>query len=205
MQNTIVKEFAGHPSVVTAILDQGGSPGETLAWLQTYWSNYYLRGSVLFDNSGTVGNQYDQPNTGLPFGRGFIIDPDGNVDLPYFGHNPQMVIERIYELLGTSAVEDPNPLPAPALLRLQSSPNPFNPTTTIRYEVPAPGGSVSLEILDSRGRLVRSLVSELQAAGLQETIWNGQDQHGKLVASGVYCCRLQVLGQRATLKVTMVR
>jgi hypothetical protein len=102
MQNTIIKEFAHTKSLVKAVIyNQGGQFGETKQWLKTFWDNYYLRGSVLFDETGqTAMKYYRQPSTGLPFGRGFIIDPQGNVALPYFGHQPEMVIEKIYELLG---------------------------------------------------------------------------------------------------------
>ena len=41
---------------------------------------------------------YGQPSIGLPFGRGFIIDQDGRVDRPYFGHQPQAAIARLIEL-----------------------------------------------------------------------------------------------------------
>lgn len=100
MQNTIVKEFEGHPEVVTAIYNQGGSHEETRDWLEIFWENYYLRGRVLWDETGLTAMHYQQPQTGLPFGRGFIIDQTGHVALPYFGHQPDMAIAKIYELLG---------------------------------------------------------------------------------------------------------
>ena len=81
MQNTIIKEFTGHPDVVVAAFQQGGANGETRAWLEVFWRNYFLRDMLIWDETGTVGGQaYAQPNTGLPFGRGFIIDQDGRVD-----------------------------------------------------------------------------------------------------------------------------
>ena len=101
MQNTIVKEFEGNPDVVTLVWDEGGKFGETRQWLETFWSNYDLRGSVLFDATGQVSRtHYGQPATGLPFGRGFIIDREGKIALPYFGHRPAMAIREIYRLLG---------------------------------------------------------------------------------------------------------
>ena len=100
MQNTIIKEFAGNPNVVTAAYHEGGRNGETTAWAEVYWSNYYLRDLVIWDETGAVGQaHYTQPDTGLPFGRGFIIGRDGRVVLPYFGHNPQLVVETIRSLL----------------------------------------------------------------------------------------------------------
>jgi len=113
MQNTIVKEFADDPRVVALVLDQGGEHGETLDWMRTWWDNVYLRGGVLWDADGAVGRLYAQPATGLPFGRGFIIDQHGVVDTPYFGHDPALVIARIRQLLG----EEPRCRPSTRVAR----------------------------------------------------------------------------------------
>jgi len=100
MQNTIIKEFEGNPNVVTAVFQEGGRQNETYDWARTFWSNYYLRGTVIWDQSGSVGQaNYLHPRTGLPFGRGFIIDQNGDVALPTFGHNPKLVTQTIYSLL----------------------------------------------------------------------------------------------------------
>ncbi len=100
MQNTIVKEFENHPQGLTFIWDQGGWFEETRAWCETFWDNYYLRGSILYEESGDIGWQYNHPAIGIPFGRSFILAPDGTVYLPYFGHHPQLIIQEIYKLLG---------------------------------------------------------------------------------------------------------
>ena len=88
MQNTIVKEFEGNADVVTLLFNQGSVMGEDYDWMKTFWDNLYLRGTVVHDATWVAANEYLQPNTNLPFGRGFIIDRDGTVALPYFGHNP---------------------------------------------------------------------------------------------------------------------
>ncbi|MFQ5600061.1 MAG: choice-of-anchor B family protein [Candidatus Krumholzibacteriia bacterium] len=72
-------------------------------------------------------------------------------------------------------------------------PNPFNPSTTIRFEL-GRSGRVELRVFDGRGRLVRQLVSERLDAGLHERAWNGRDEHGRQVASGVYLYRLVAPG-----------
>ncbi|MHC5112046.1 MAG: hypothetical protein ACYTHJ_19455 [Planctomycetota bacterium] len=109
MQNTIIREFENNPDVVVAVYNDGGTLGESRAWLETWWSNYYLRGSVIVDETGEVSDSsYLQPYTWLPFGRGFLIDADQNVVLPLFGYNPERVIDEIYQLLG----EEPEPIPA---------------------------------------------------------------------------------------------
>ncbi|MFH1573609.1 MAG: hypothetical protein ABIG68_06465, partial [Acidobacteriota bacterium] len=62
--------------------------------------------AVLFEESGQVSRgSYDQPDTGLPFGRGFIIDQQGRIAVPYFGHQPEAAVAAVYALLGGSAPE----------------------------------------------------------------------------------------------------
>lgn len=73
---------------------------------------------------------------------------------------------------------------------LRAAPNPFNPSTTIHYGV-AESGPVELAIYDLAGRRVKSLVSGPIAAGDHEASWDGRDEAGSRVASGVYLCRLE--------------
>jgi hypothetical protein len=96
VQNTIVKEFAGDPRVVTAVMSQGEPRGT----LETFWRNLYLRGPMLFDPTGSVGGQdYSQPGTGFPFAREFVIGPDQTVVLAHFGYDPDLIINTIHDLL----------------------------------------------------------------------------------------------------------
>jgi hypothetical protein len=76
-------------------------------------------------------------------------------------------------------------------------PNPFNPTAQINYVVNDEGTDHRLEIYDPRGRLVRRLFSGRQPAGTHTESWNGQDDSGQRVASGVYFARLTPAGGSA--------
>jgi len=69
---------------------------------------------------------------------------------------------------------------------LQNVPNPFNPVTTISYDLPVPVPRVRLRIYDLRGRLVKTLTDDHQMAGVKSVVWNGRDDHGGAVASGAY-------------------
>jgi len=69
-------------------------------------------------------------------------------------------------------------------------PNPFNPSTTIHYSLALPG-RVDLRVYDLRGRLVRTLVASDRPAGWQQALWDGKDDAGTAVASGVYFYRLE--------------
>lgn len=68
-------------------------------------------------------------------------------------------------------------------------PNPFNPSTTIRFALPE-AATVRLEIYDAAGSRVRTLVEEQRDAGLYASTWNGRDDEGRLMTSGVYFYRM---------------
>ena len=82
-------------------------------------------------------------------------------------------------------------------------PNPFNPCTTIRYELARPG-PVRLQVYDLRGALVRTLQDGNSPAGGFEIGWNGEDEHGARVASGVYFYRLSTPGFSQTRKMVLI-
>jgi hypothetical protein len=72
---------------------------------------------------------------------------------------------------------------------LPNYPNPFNPQTVLRFEIPA-DAHVRLELFDARGRLVSLLRDEVLTAGTYETVWTGRDDAGREMTSGVYYSRL---------------
>jgi hypothetical protein len=82
-------------------------------------------------------------------------------------------------------------------------PNPFNPMTLIRYDVPESGGNVTLRIYDVGGRLVRTLVAGHLSPGGKSVTWDGRDDAGGLAASGVYFYRLTAPGYTMTHKLVL--
>lgn len=93
------------------------------------------------------------------------------------------------------------PLDASGLI---SYPNPFNPQTTIHYELSA-SGPVKFQVFDLRGRLVAILVDEVIPSGRHEVTWNGRDASGREAPSGVYLSRFEVNGQVVRGRMTLVR
>lgn len=84
-------------------------------------------------------------------------------------------------------------------------PNPFNPTTALRFGV-AVAGPAEIVIFDARGRLVRTLWRTPQApAGYHHVTWNGLDDDGHSVASGVYHARLLASGRTVTRRLTLLK
>ena len=86
----------------------------------------------------------------------------------------------------------------------QNHPNPFNGRTTIAYELAEPGG-VELTLYDLLGQPVRRLVSEYQGAGSHRVAWDGTDDEGNPVASGVYLYRLKAGHQQRARRLVLVR
>ena len=87
----------------------------------------------------------------------------------------------------------------------QNAPNPFNPGTTIRFELPDPG-RVRLRVYDAHGRLVRTLLDEERPSGYFQVFWNGEDASGRRVGSGVYWYRVELpSGSPQTRKMVMAR
>jgi hypothetical protein len=87
----------------------------------------------------------------------------------------------------------------------QNIPNPFNPTTKIRFDVPAGGGDVTLRIYDVGGRLVRTLLTGFQSAGQRTITWDGRNQAGNPVATGTYLYRLTGRGFEETRKMVFLK
>lgn len=106
------------------------------------------------------------------------------------------------EVLGTPTAAGPAPTARTALL--SNVPNPFNPTTTIRFSLQS-AGHVTLEVFDVRGARVATLVDGMRPAGAGEATWNGGNDSGSVVGSGVYFVRLESAGEVRTRKIVMVK
>lgn len=92
----------------------------------------------------------------------------------------------------------------PAFALGQNFPNPFERSTSIAFALPQ-GGEVDLRVYDVQGRLVRTLVQGARAAGRHTVAWDGADDGGRAVASGVYFYRLNAAGRQADRKLLMLR
>ena len=88
----------------------------------------------------------------------------------------------------------------------QNSPNPFNPSTTISYEVPerAPV-QVTVRVYNLRGQLVRTLVEDVREAGTYTVFWDGTDTNGRQVSSGVYLYRMRAGDFVQTRKMVLLK
>jgi len=104
---------------------------------------------------------------------------------------------------GPTPVSDP-PYATPAAHLAPAQPNPFNPQTTLRYALAEPG-RVELAIWDLAGRRVRTLVAGDRPAGEHAVVWNGRDDAGQALPSGVYLCQLRAGSTVEARRLTLVR
>ncbi len=85
-----------------------------------------------------------------------------------------------------------------------NAPNPFNPVTTVSFDLPAVA-AVRLVIYDAAGRRIRTLVDAPLPAGRHELKWDGTGDNGRPVASGVYLCRMEAGAFSETRRMALVR
>lgn len=95
------------------------------------------------------------------------------------------------------------PPPPPGFLR--NTPNPFSSSTVIEYEVLHDRLPVTLTIYDARGRRVARLGGAVQTPGRHTIAWNGLDEHGRKLASGIYFCNIRTGQASETRKIVLIR
>jgi len=95
--------------------------------------------------------------------------------------------------------------PTPESFALYANyPNPFNPTTTILYDLPE-AATVHLVIYDVLGRLVRTLVNQDLSAGYHRAVWDATDDLGRPLSGGLYIYRIQAGGYSKTMKMVLLK
>ena len=99
--------------------------------------------------------------------------------------------------------EQNSKFPESAVL-FQNHPNPFNPTTSIRYNL-SEDNYIELQIIDILGREIRTLTADFRKAGYHDVIWDGLDNRGRHVPSGVYLYILKTDQICETKKLMMLK
>lgn len=176
----------GSDDFVVSISGDGGSNWVELERLSsdaTPWTRVAFRTADF-----VAGDQLRLRFVAQDLGGGSIVEAAID-DLEFWGKDPLVT--------GT-------PLPDVAqALRLEPAfPNPFNPATTLRFSLPR-AGFARLAVHDLRGRVVRTLLAAEAPAGPFELRWDGTDDRGRGVASGVYIARLQALGEQQQRKLVL--
>ena len=104
---------------------------------------------------------------------------------------------------GPFVTMQPETIPQPEIY-FTNYPNPFNPSTTISYQLPEES-KVELTIYNIKGQKVKTLISDQLPAGKHSVVWDGVDESGKAVASGVYFYKMKVGNYDSTKKMILLK
>lgn len=152
---------------------------------------------------------------GAPIGTGpydYTVVPSDRIWLEDPGYSGQYLTGWYddFEARGFLPVAgvEPEPSPTPPLANMlyQSYPNPMNPMATIKYSIEV-SGHVTLRIYDVAGRVIKELVNEEKQASPTpySVVWNGTDDSGRQVASGVYFCQMEAKRFTSAKKIVILR
>jgi subtilisin family serine protease len=112
--------------------------------------------------------------------------------------------DSLFLIQTPAAVEVDAASPRPVFALGRNAPNPFNPSTTIRFELAAPGRAL-LRVYSAAGHLVRTLVDDRLAAGGYRVRWDGRDERGRAAASGIYFYKLEAEERSLTRKMSLLK
>ncbi|MBD3334768.1 MAG: hypothetical protein GF355_04575 [Candidatus Eisenbacteria bacterium] len=105
----------------------------------------------------------------------------------------------------TSGVDDLEDLLPARFALARIAPNPFSPSATIRYDVPARGGAVRIDIYNVAGRRIKTLVDRESVPGRHVLVWDGATDAGRRVGAGVYFVAMSAPGYRQTERLICIR
>ncbi len=177
------------PTARTVTVDPSSLVG---ASIHAYW---FRPGDGVVTDEGTLSKTsraYTPPGSGDWV---LVVDSqdfDGVFDVP--GGNPPLV--------PTSVGETPSLSPDVSLG--QNRPNPFNPSTIISFEVRRKS-ALSLDVFDVTGRKIRTLIDGVRPAGRYSLTWDGRDEQGRPVGSGIYFYRLRSGDVQLTKKMVLLK
>lgn len=177
-----------------------GTNSAVTAEITNSMSQGFEHGMVRFNMPGGGG-------TALVTGGTLVqVDDSGATSIYYVAVDiqPNVSQQTVSIVLNQTDVPQDLPVLPPTVRLAQNHPNPFNPMTTFRYELPE-AEDTRFVIYDARGRQVVMLINEHRNAGAHEVIWNGEDARGRQVSSGVYFAQLVAGGEIRTRKIALTR
>ncbi|MGB8656702.1 MAG: FlgD immunoglobulin-like domain containing protein [Candidatus Zixiibacteriota bacterium] len=165
-------------------------------------------GSAIFDRAllhptdSTILNIYTSPTTPEGFYTLTIGARNFGQGADYVEHSTTVVLQVLEP--GDAGDWADNPAAPKTFTLFPNQPNPFNPETRISYYLPAPC-QVKVTIYNLLGQNVRTLSAGRQEAGMRTLTWNGRDNNGLQLSSGVYFCRLQADNFIQTNKMVLMK
>lgn len=201
---------------VPIIADQPAGPVTVAATIRAHSGQPVTVARVWYRHGAAPWTTVDLAPTGEPYAYAAVIPAASGADSCYYyihaedasgraaGYprvEPQRWAQFWHDGDATTAVAG---APTAAATLLPAAPNPFNPSTTFTFEL-RDADHVRLDVLDARGRLVRTLLDGTRPAGRTEVTWHGDDDAGRSVASGSYVYRLRAAGLQYTRAVTLLK
>ena len=180
------------------------------AFLNAQFKNSEFGVGLLVGGSKLQGDDIEGD---FPFGlKSFFLEPNQpssvGEELAEFEKNPLSVQSDVQEF-NVVSVEPDESSQIPQFFSLsQNFPNPFNPATVIQYELPGPGVKTSraiLKVYDLLGREVQTLVDKDYAPGAYEISWDGTNEEGAQVSSGIYIYQLKFGNFVSSKKMILLR
>ena len=176
-------------------IDSGGiSKAIALGMDGTIFLASHNDGIRAFTFDGSIFTNTAHLNDGFMYPQDIAVGPDGTI---YIASGSQGLAALSYSAF-VGLEDEFDPFPDKVYLQ-QNYPNPFNPNTTISYDLPEQS-IVNLTVYDIRGHEITNLQETEKSPGTYEVEWNGLDQSGNPVSTGVYFCRLQAGEFRQTIK-----
>ena len=158
---------------------------DTLKWKSPITDLYFI------DNEVTRSIEVSYQVTAV------YTDPDGE--------SKRSNVASVY--ITTDALDIESPIVKTELIG--NYPNPLNPTTTIEFSLSFGAGRdeghVSIDIFNIKGQKVKTLVNDIYKAGTHKVVWNGDDNHGRNVSSGIYLYRMDTEKYTSTKKMILMK
>lgn len=168
-------------------------------WVGAIADQYGLNGNICLDPL------FCEPDEGdFTLREGSPCLPDHNPDCGLIGAHPQGCSQPLALSDDTAGVDDPA-RGLRSVIPLSNYPNPFNPVTTIRFDLPR-NDQVQVRIHDATGALIKVLQAGELDAGPHEIRWRGDDTLGRDAAAGVYFCLLETgRGECTTRRMVLLK
>ncbi|MBP7563447.1 MAG: T9SS type A sorting domain-containing protein [Candidatus Cloacimonetes bacterium] len=158
----------------------------------TYPQNSNIMLRILNENAQTIGSDwtvFQNPNYGVRIVAAAQNDPeyayvcwDNRICLNEYEYFNRLLLQKVtFEPNSVSDLTNNKP----TIILNQNRPNPFNPETTISYELNIES-KIELKIYNVKGQKIKTLLSEIQTTGTHSVIWDGRDNKGEMVSSGIY-------------------
>lgn len=170
--------------------------GPSSAYRQGFKIFSIVDGSTIFERKDN-NTWYSEPTIS-------DLDNDGVLDCSFYSYTFPYNGTYQYEVYSTGVTTDMKETTPRGFVLNQNFPNPFNPSTVIRFSLEK-SQQVSIEIYNVEGRLIRTLVQENLPEGSHEISWDGKDERGFNLPSGIYFYSLRGSGHQLTKKMVLLK